>query len=44
MLNNSPPVGTYDPNIDKVRRSISKDIKITEYPARFDDYSFKKKL
>lgn len=44
MLNSSPPVGSYDPNFEKIRKSISKDIKIVEQPARFDDYSFKKQL
>ena len=44
MLNNSPPVGSYDPNFDIGRKGISMDIRISENPNRFDDYSFKKKL
>ncbi len=44
MLANSPPVGSYDPKLDAVRRTLAREFKIADTTPRFDEYSFKKKV
>ena len=44
MLQNSPPVGTYDPKHILVRPALTKEFKITDATPRFDEQSFKKKI